>query len=969
MKRAVLLTILFAVTIAFARESAQSWQKGIVFFKRGDYQIRREIMSYPRPLRRKFAEKYLKALNASYLRQFVAELKQNGLEAKVKVVRSLWLGNGAIIMWCDNTTKDKLEKLPSVEAIYEDFWGYEALGTNSPADALDIAWGVTKIGAPSAWAAGLRGQNVLVAILDSGVRYTHDDLRNNMWFNDDEIPSNGVDDDGNGYIDDYYGYDFINDDGDPMDDMPVFYHGTHCAGIVAGTGASGTQTGVAPRAKIMAVKVIAASGTGNAAALALGLQYAAENYADVISLSMGFRNPDDLVKNFARPLMEDLLLLGIPAAVAAGNEGGVYPAPHDISSPADCPSPWQRPGEDSARTAAIAVGATDQYDRIAASSSYGPTEWNTDRYNDYPYPPGLMKPDVAAPGVSINSTWGGSDNGYWRSSGTSMAAPHVAGALALMLSKNPLATPELLDSLLQTTALDRGRPGKDSLYGSGRIRANVAVSRVPAPTEPLITYRKYRLFERTGDGNGIPDPGETANLLVFIRNDGAKAFGVEATISTPCTLIDIVDSFAIYGNLDVGEVKANETDSFEIDISSTAPNGLTFPLIIRAEDDSGNSWVDTFTVMISRYARTTQEIRTSLLTLTITNFGELGFFDPTRTGSPGVGFVYGGYNYLFGGTAILAFGYEDVVTGEDGINSEFMPVSSIETATPGPGDRMLSTAFVDSQSRVLVKMDAITWTTPTDANFIILRYITENISDATIDSFYFGVYLDFDINFDATSHVWQDLARWNSSLGFGYMWDGSTLPPNPAYVGIASVIGGIRGSVVHNPTHVYPDSMGWVDSVKYNFLAGRFSLSTGSTGDDWSLIIGDGPISLAPGESDTFAYAIIAADNESEFRAKALQARSHAGELVKIGEQAAKPEKLQIDAAPNPFNDVVTIKLTNSKKAELKIYDIKGTIVLSRKIGANSIFKWDAKGLPTGLYIIKASDGTQNVSKKVLLIK
>lgn len=167
--------------------------------------------------------------------------------------------------------------------------------------------------------------------------------------------------------------------------------------------------------------------------------------------------------------------------MAAGNgngAGGHYTVPQDIVTPADAPAPWYAPY--GGNSASIAVGATTIADEVDTYSSYGPTHWEaTGTYNDYPHPPGLMKPDVSAPGSNCKSLSRTVNNGYVSGIyGTSFAQPHVAGTVALLLDRNPALTPRQLDSLLQTTALDIEAVGRDSLAGIGRIDAYQAVLKV-----------------------------------------------------------------------------------------------------------------------------------------------------------------------------------------------------------------------------------------------------------------------------------------------------------------------------------------------------------------------------------------------------------------------------------------------------------------------------------------------------------
>jgi len=148
----------------------------------------------------------------------------------------------------------------------------------------DTAWGVKWIGAPQVWEQDYEGEEVFVSILDTGIWYYHSDLFLNMWRNPGEIPDNNIDDNENGYIDDYFGYNFDSHLPDPVDD---YGHGTHVAGTVAGNGMGGVLTGVAPKAKLMACKVLDSYGSGEESNVWETILYLCDNGGDVMSLSIG----------------------------------------------------------------------------------------------------------------------------------------------------------------------------------------------------------------------------------------------------------------------------------------------------------------------------------------------------------------------------------------------------------------------------------------------------------------------------------------------------------------------------------------------------------------------------------------------------------------------------------------------------------------------------------------------------------
>ncbi len=348
----------------------------------------------------------------------------------------------------------------------------------------DTSWGVKWINAPAAWKMGYRGKGALVAILDTGIWYSHSDLVGRIWTNKGEIPGDGIDNDGNGYVDDYHGFDFNADDPDPTENG--IGHGTHVAGTVAGDGTGGTITGVAPEAKLMGCKVLDDNGYGYEWDAWEGIQYAIDNGAQILQGSIGWIHELHAPNRSAwRYLSTNVLAAGSIMSFAGGNERGWYAPPDDIRTPGDCPSPWRHPDQALAGGvgAVVTVGATDYLsDSCAWFSSTGPTSWySVVPYYDYPFDPqmGLTKPDICAPGNGINSTIIGGGYSGDRLNGTSMAAPHNSGLIALMLSKNLVLTPALIDSILQSTALDLGTAGKDNDYGSGLIQADAALLAVP----------------------------------------------------------------------------------------------------------------------------------------------------------------------------------------------------------------------------------------------------------------------------------------------------------------------------------------------------------------------------------------------------------------------------------------------------------------------------------------------------------
>lgn len=346
-----------------------------------------------------------------------------------------------------------LKQNPAVQFAEPDYQ-VQAVDTTPNDPDWASQYGPSNIQAPHAWDITTGLSSVTIAIIDTGVDLTHPDLASKIWNNIYEIAGNGVDDDCDGYIDDRRGWDFYNWDNNPQDDHG---HGTHVAGIAAAAGNNNQGiAGIAWGARIMPLKVLSNGGFGSESDVASAVIWAADHGAKVINLSLG--------GTVASSVMEGAINYaythGVVIAAAAGNSGtyGVlYPA---------------------AYANALAVASTDAGNNLSSFSSYGP------------------EVDLAAPGSSIYSTY--RDGGYAYLSGTSMAAPHVAGVAALLAGLPQYDTPAKIRAALQSTALDLGTLGWDQYSGYGLVQAYSALlfdQALPTPTAtptitptPFVTY-------------------------------------------------------------------------------------------------------------------------------------------------------------------------------------------------------------------------------------------------------------------------------------------------------------------------------------------------------------------------------------------------------------------------------------------------------------------------------------------------
>ena len=486
--------------------------------------------------------------------EVMAYLRQGQRSAIVSDIKPLWIINAIAC----SMTRDMIEAIAErreVKCILTDMEIRIIDGDVNETvmvekDRATNQWNVTKVNADDVWGMGYTGQGVTVAVIDTGVNYNHTDIANNMWDGGEDFPN--------------HGWDFFYDDNDPIDDHG---HGTHCAGTVSSYGTNNKQCGIAKDAKIMALKVMAPNNNGGASGPVsnglLAVEFAIFHGADILSMSLGGAGYGGYW--VYRIVMENALQCNVVAAVSAGNNGNNltgYPIPNNVGSPGNCPSPWQHPSQtlSGGHSAVVTVGATTSNDSHSSFSSYGPSTWAAGDYilfyDDYPWTEGdmenigLIKPDISAPGSDITSLSYASNDGYTGMSGTSMAAPCVAGVMALMLSVNPTLTPVEIDSIIETTATPcANQTAKNNTFGAGRIDALAAVNYMlgacAAPTNltavvdendvllsweaasGVSTYRVYRngamIANNVGTTSYTDEDAPAGENTYFVRSNGSNS--------------------------------------------------------------------------------------------------------------------------------------------------------------------------------------------------------------------------------------------------------------------------------------------------------------------------------------------------------------------------------------------------------------------------------------------------------------
>ena len=437
--------------------------------------------------------------------------------------RTLVAANG-VTVWLGRAAIEELASLPEVRSLdWDEERPVEEVidrGTaTSAAQAAAITWNITRVRAPEMWALGYTGQGVLIGVIDTGVNYNHLDLRDHMWDGGLSYPN--------------HGWDFVNNDNNPIDEGQSGGHGTSVAGLCCGDGSAGTQTGVAPDATIMAIRC--SGNTSSESMIWQGEDFAIQQGCDVVTMSLSWKyhfGPDYATW---RTHENAIQAADIAHSQSAGNQNTdpCCPTPWNVSTPGNSPAPWLHPDQTlvGGLSGVTAVANVTQSDVIASTSSHGPSSWETiPAFGDYPYDPemGLLKPDVAAPGDGTTSTTWNSNTGYSAFGGTSGAAPHVGGAYCILRQAHPTLNVANLSRVLQLSAVDLGPAGKDNRYGAGRIDLvaahnlaslsigaprNLAAADTPGDLGGSIDL-SWTLSPDDGGGNGLVEAYEIRRTTV-----------------------------------------------------------------------------------------------------------------------------------------------------------------------------------------------------------------------------------------------------------------------------------------------------------------------------------------------------------------------------------------------------------------------------------------------------------------------
>lgn len=781
---------------------------------------------------------------------------------------------------------------------------------------------LNNIRAFDAWALEQGDTSMVIAIVDTGIDLFHPDLIHDIAYNWND-PINGEDSDNDGYIDNHFGWDLGENNNNPQYNANA--HGVHVAGIAGASTHNGTgMAGVGFNSRLLPVKVSDAD--GRLVRAYEGIVYAADQGAQVINCSWGGAIPpgqfgQDII-NYA-VLNKDAIV--IASAGNSNNQVRIFPASY---------------------ANAMSVAATDINDIKWANSSFG----------------NLV--DLSAPGANILSTW---INGtYISSSGTSMAAPVVAGAAALLRNHFPhysalqiAAQLKVTTDLIDTIADNLAYAG---LLGTGRLNVFRALTETHHPYIQLVQLQHpkehYQLYE----------PGQSFALAANFMNLLASTDNIRAVLSTTSSHVEILSNEAILADLQHMQPSNNFDQPFVIQIKEGIPasHEVLFTIIFFTQDDQFAGRQNFSITFNLDYLN----LSTAQLQTTVNSRGNVGYNYPDF--NQGVGFIYGTTNQSR--TLIKSAGFiagssnSRVVDNIYGAmeNSFSGLLHSSRNARlqepPQMGDIHIRGSFTDSLAGsnkigIRVNYDIYAFEQAPLDKFIILEYEIINTGSQAITSLHAGFFADWNLMDNRNHRAAFDQEH---RVGYAFSANGGNFT-------------GIQLLSHNNLNHYAFDNQGFGGSIRINdgftsfekYTALRTTRDNAGIFDkdnDISTLISTGPFNLGAGDSVRVSFALLAADHINDLRHVALLARQvFTGEYTSVDPQHTNRLLLW----PNPAEQHLHLALPQDQPVAIRIYNHAGQLVFHKSItGSESIL--DIGFLPSGAYVLQMISDTQVYTGKFL---
>lgn len=814
----------------------------------------------------------------------------------------------------------------------------------APSATTSVANELSLLKVPELWQMGFRGAGRLICSFDTGVESTHPALASKWRGAHAKLSSSW--------------FSKVAPDTIPYDKSG---HGTHTMGVMVGSTAT-DSFGVAPAAEWITAGVIDQGRPLNVtiADIIEAFQWAlnpdgdtatTDDVPDVILNSWGI--PTGLFEPCDQTfttVIDNVETAGIVTIFACGNEG---PNAMTIRNPADMAS---------TPINSFSVGAIDLTRTIANFSSRGPSSCDTTQ----------IKPELVAPGVSIRSSTRGGTYAYM--SGTSMAAPYIAGLVALCREYNPDATVAQIKYALLQAAVDLGPTGEDNAYGHGLVDASRLLQYLPSSSAV-----RFSLLGRVISGDGVANPGEAVDLQLLVGKIGSieKATGSLASLVPGQVLITKSSAQFLFGS---GGSTALNADPFSLRIDSSLVNGAEIPLVVTFRD-SASAVLDSFSLtLIAGYPAPgrTLALSTSKIKMSVSDFAQYGLAAGSIYNLAGQGFrVNGSHNLLYEAGLIVGRNSLQLASSvRDSLGcfcpSAFAPTESLsETLNAADGGIRTTCQFSDTRSAISIPVTISQTTdhfqTTEDAGYVIITYQLVNQSLQTLTGIQFGLMTDFDLSDE------YDQTALNSELRLAYQrGDGTQV------VGLAALTDGARFRALDNGS----GKRGLSGVEKYNLVSAAGDSVDASAIGDRIMLVSFGPFTIGVGDSVAVSIAMIGGESVSDVAASATRAMQRMGIPTGIDNpEVLVPESFTLDQNyPNPFNPSTTIAFTLPAAADvqLDVFNLLGERVRTLASGTLAAgvheIEWNGTNdrgdaVASGVYFYRLSSAEETQTRKMLLAK
>ena len=802
--------------------------------------------------------------------------------------------------------------------------------STSTAQFYQYQFYLKNIRAYGAWDVTRGDSTQLIGITDTGFRLTHEDLRRQLQRNYAD-PINGLDDDHDGYVDNFLGWDLADNDNDPTFDPRIqqAQHGVGVSGVAAGQADNGVGiAGVGFKARLLPLKIFPGTDAGAFAGYE-AVVYAADHGCRVVNMSWGEAGGrsqfEQDVLTYAA-VNRDVVLVA-----AAGNENKdveYYPASYDH---------------------VLSVTGSEANDvRVA---------WQTYNY----------RVDLTAPGGGIYTTSGSSDTDYGYGSGSSYAAPIVSGAAALVRSRFPTYTAaQVVAQLRQTTddtyALPGNAPYRDKL-GTGRLNVLRAVTRTDAREVRVVSSELAPAAAELA-------PGATTRLEINVVNLLRPVANLQITLTSLSPYLTVTaGTFAVPALPTLGRT-GNGDAPFQLTLARDVPpnSAAVLQYHLTAADGYESTQYLTLTLNAGYVVLTANDLH-----LTLTSFGTLGY---TAAGSGvGAGVTYQDSKpLLYEGGLVVATSptrVSDRIRDGQGADRDFYLLDQTQLFSPGArADQQAQGTLRDSlpaESRqrtvgVRVRQQAYAWSAAPRRDYVLLEYQLTNATADTLRPLYAGLFMDWDLPPNAAYNV----AGWDAARALGYVYS----PTDPTlYAGVTVLGGGVPAyyALDNGATSglVAPATGGLTKDEKFAALSHGTEFSSAGLpgGADVSQLIGAALPALAPGDSATLTLAVLAAPSLAALQAAADAARQQVAQVLPTRPAAGAAEW---QVYPNPAADWLRVTVPAGFRAtEVVLRNALGATIQRRAFATTTTL--DVRTLPAGLYLAQVRGAGGVLTRRVVV--